>query len=529
MKKWYAICFLMCVQQLLFSQAKAVPFFAESDSVSLYSHAVIAYADRDEVSLRTMEKLDFHMYADAVLQKMPMPDTLQYAVIRFSLQNFQNKPLYLTAKEEVSYMQVYELRGGTFRLVGKTGYANRISEASIKYNERQVILHPMKNQPICYVVVLKKYKYMITIPEIIIESEDSYLKAFENRKSKPLSIYALFTVFITGFQFALLIFGIFRMYLLGFKKIYFFFSLQCLLFIVFYLNEIHVLVFEVDFLPFITNKMVYEALGDLFIVVFNFLIISFFDLNKKNFLYRFLVGITIFWVILFFVEALPFIGNILVIRVFRFILNTAAIVDFITLALVFSFALRHRQGFRRYLFVGILVAMISSFEVALPRFLNLIHLDPNWIKISDASYFLLQICDNINFCFFFISFILKEKEVLAEKQLLEAEHLQSVAEIKKLRSVTEKENIILKDKTKINLDTLLYIKADDHYLNVYTVEKKQHMVRGKLSEIMEELPSNFVKCHRSYIINKNYIRQIQSRFLVMSDNSEIPVSRGFKI
>lgn len=515
----------------LFSQQKSILFSAETDSISLYQNAQIAYTNQENLSLKFINQLDFKIFNQSTLKQYSIPDTLQYVVIKFSVLNTQDKNthLYLSAKKDIAYMQAYEFKDNRYQLIAKTGYANRVSDFSIKNNDRQLILSPEKNTISQYIVYLKKYKYILPIPEIELQSETKYLKGVEKKQSKPLSLYFLFTIFIAGFQFALLIFGIFKIYVLGFKRIYFFFSLQCLLFILFYLNEIHIIVFETRFLSFINNKMVYEALGDLFIVVFNFLIISFFDLDKKTFLYRFLVGITIFWVILFFVEALPFVNNPTVISIFRFILNTAAIVDFITLTCVFYFAYFHRNGYRKYLFIGVFIAMISSFEVALPRFLNLINLDPNWIKISDSSYLLLQICDNLNFCFFFISFIMREKEMSIEKEFLEKQHTKTVDELKNLKKIIEKENIILKDKTKINLDQLVYIKADDHYLNVHTIENKNHFVRGKLADIMEELPANFVKCHRSYIINKNYIKQSQSKFITMSDNSEIPISRNFKM
>jgi hypothetical protein len=369
----------------------------------------------------------------------------------------------------------------------------------------------------------------LVIPEIELLSETGYFKNIEEKQNSKFNFYHFFTNLIAGFQLALLLFGIFKIYLYGFKKIYVFFSLLCLLFILFYLNETHVLIFETSVFPNMTNKMVYEVLGDSFIVVFNFLIISFFDLDKKEFLYKFLVGISAFWVLLFFVEAIPFINHFVVIKTFRFILNIAAIIDFITLSFIFYYAYHHRNGFRRYIFIGILIMMISSFEIAFPRFLNLIQLNPNWIKVSDSSYLLLQICDNINFCFFFIAFIMREKEIAVEKEMLEVIHTNTIEENKTLRKIVEKEHILLKDKTKINLDQLMYIKVEDHYLNVHTSDGKSHLVRGKLGEIILELPHNFVKCHRSYIVNKNFIKNVQSKFLILNNLSEIPISRGFKV
>ena len=124
---------------------------------------------------------------------------------------------------------------------------------------------------------------------------------------------------------------------------------------------------------------------------------------------------------------------------------------------------------------------------------------------------------------------INKRKLAAENQYLETQHFKTVEELKTVKKLIEKESIILKDKTKVNLELLAFIKADDHYLSIHTIEKRKHFVRGKLSEIIEELPSNFIKCHRSYIINKNHIKQIQSKFIIMNDNSEIPVSRGFRM
>jgi len=124
---------------------------------------------------------------------------------------------------------------------------------------------------------------------------------------------------------------------------------------------------------------------------------------------------------------------------------------------------------------------------------------------------------------------IKKQKLHIEKMSLEVEHFKTSEELKNVKKLIEKESVILRDKTKVNLEQLAYIKADDHYLSIHTIEKKNHFVRGKLSDIIDELPSNFVKCHRSYIINKNHIKQIQSKLIIMNDNSEIPISRGFKI
>ena len=87
--------------------------------------------------------------------------------------------------------------------------------------------------------------------------------------------------------------------------------------------------------------------------------------------------------------------------------------------------------------------------------------------------------------------------------------------------------IILNNKSKVYLSSLKYIKSDGNYLEFFT-EKQKVLDRNKLKNLEEILPSNFVKIHRSYIINKNYIKATTSTSVIISLDVEIPLSRTFK-
>jgi hypothetical protein len=328
---------LLLVQTLVFSQNKTIEFSNDSDRISLYHNSQIAYSNVKEITPENVSNLHYKTFNSHFQKQSPVPDSSEYAVIRFSVHNNENEALkiYLTTKEDIAIAKVFEKKGTDYQFISGIGYANKVSEYPLYKNEHQLVLNLEKNATTQFLIHLKKYKYTLVIPEIELLSETGYFKNIEEKQNSKFNFYHFFTNLIAGFQLALLLFGIFKIYLYGFKKIYVFFSLLCLLFILFYLNETHVLIFETSVFPNMTNKMVYEVLGDSFIVVFNFLIISFFDLDKKEFLYKFLVGISAFWVLLFFVEAIPFINHFVVIKTFRFILNIAAIIDFITLSFIF--------------------------------------------------------------------------------------------------------------------------------------------------------------------------------------------------
>ncbi len=118
---------------------------------------------------------------------------------------------------------------------------------------------------------------------------------------------------------------------------------------------------------------------------------------------------------------------------------------------------------------------------------------------------------------------------LKEQKLgLEEEKVETIKQLEELKKIVKKDFIVLKDKTKVYVSELIYIKSDDHFLRVYTSDGKSNFVRGRLSQINEELPPNFKRTHRSYIVNENYIKQVLANWLILKDKTEIPISKSYK-
>lgn len=123
----------------------------------------------------------------------------------------------------------------------------------------------------------------------------------------------------------------------------------------------------------------------------------------------------------------------------------------------------------------------------------------------------------------------EKQEIQAEKEEIEEIHSKTVEELEKVKNIVTEGFILLKDKTKLYLNDLMYIKSEDHYLHAFSTDGTSHFVRGKLTQILSELPPNFVKCHRSYIVNANYIQSVQQGFLTLKNKEDIPTSRSFKL
>ncbi|MEC4005946.1 DNA-binding response regulator [Flavobacterium sp. SUN052] len=80
---------------------------------------------------------------------------------------------------------------------------------------------------------------------------------------------------------------------------------------------------------------------------------------------------------------------------------------------------------------------------------------------------------------------------------------------------------------KLMLDTILYIKSDSNYIDIYTTTKK-YSIRMSLDTFLNESKDpNFIRVHKSYIINKSKITKINTTTAFI-DLEEIPISRNLK-
>ena len=80
---------------------------------------------------------------------------------------------------------------------------------------------------------------------------------------------------------------------------------------------------------------------------------------------------------------------------------------------------------------------------------------------------------------------------------------------------------------RIQFGDIQFIKADNVYLEVNTVDKK-FLVRSPLKDYLEKLPQHkFYRAHKSYIVNVDHIDAINSKDILINNNL-IPISKEFK-
>ncbi|WP_457617620.1 LytR/AlgR family response regulator transcription factor [Lutibacter sp.] len=80
---------------------------------------------------------------------------------------------------------------------------------------------------------------------------------------------------------------------------------------------------------------------------------------------------------------------------------------------------------------------------------------------------------------------------------------------------------------KITVDEILFIQADDNYSRIFTT-KKNHILTSTLKKVNEKLPSfNFIRIHRSYIVNCQFINEIKEGFLHIGKH-KLPIGRSYQ-
>lgn len=136
-------------------------------------------------------------------------------------------------------------------------------------------------------------------------------------------------------------------------------------------------------------------------------------------------------------------------------------------------------------------------------------------------------------CFLFVQQALKlnREQKQITKLLLKLEQNHQINESQKI-TINSSGKIEL-----INSDQIAYCQAAGDYVELYLADKKQKLFSGNLKELETQLPDTFLRVHRSYLVNMDYIQSLSNKgskqqkspagggYLLLSGGFEVPVSR----
>lgn len=270
---------------------------------------------------------------------------------------------------------------------------------------------------------------------------------------------------------------------------------------------------------------------------------------KQSKFYRLLLsfGLSLF-IILFILHFKPLdIGNLLFdINLFAFSTGIISLIYFLLFYFVLvklfpSFFHPKKWTIGKQLFVIFIILFLISISLWICFYYFL----PNQL-FNNISYFkIIKLVLGISLIPLVLYFFIDEKYGRYKKSLIS----KKTNEASKALTIPKKEQVIEYDNVKIfaqnnkdfvefNVKNLLYIKSNSNYSSFFIIENdilKEVVLRTRLKTIENVFKANntVFRCHKSYIVNTNYITEITGNskgfYCHLDDFSvDIPVSRKFK-
>ena len=119
-----------------------------------------------------------------------------------------------------------------------------------------------------------------------------------------------------------------------------------------------------------------------------------------------------------------------------------------------------------------------------------------------------------------------EKLKLFDRNLSSKNILTMIKEVSKQQQTKQMTSITVKKGERlifIKLEAISHFEANEKYVSVYS-KNETHLSEQSLTQLAQKLPANFLRVHRSVIINTNFVAEVQkyfnSRFVVSLTNKE---------
>ena len=80
---------------------------------------------------------------------------------------------------------------------------------------------------------------------------------------------------------------------------------------------------------------------------------------------------------------------------------------------------------------------------------------------------------------------------------------------------------------KIEESDILYVNSDHVYLEIHTTAQKKYVVRKSMNAFMDELGPDFIRIHKSYIVNMRHVSKLSSSQVFVGEH-EFPVGKSYK-
>ncbi|MDJ1485829.1 LytTR family DNA-binding domain-containing protein [Cytophagaceae bacterium YF14B1] len=140
--------------------------------------------------------------------------------------------------------------------------------------------------------------------------------------------------------------------------------------------------------------------------------------------------------------------------------------------------------------------------------------------------FELDVCDYLLKPFRFDRFLKAVQKAYELYQLKnqEGNNLPGVSE-----PAPEQQIFIKSDKRfiQLNLKDIYYLEAYGNYIKIW-LEDRYHLTMRTMSSFEEQLPENdFIRVHKSFIVNKNHVAYLEGKMVILKNNKRIQVGKNY--
>ncbi|WP_299896542.1 LytTR family DNA-binding domain-containing protein [uncultured Aquimarina sp.] len=79
---------------------------------------------------------------------------------------------------------------------------------------------------------------------------------------------------------------------------------------------------------------------------------------------------------------------------------------------------------------------------------------------------------------------------------------------------------------KLDVDSIYYIEAYGNYIKIYT--DQMILTPVTLSDFLEKLSGDFVRTHKSFVVNFNKLKMIDGNQIILQNDSKLPISKSYR-
>ena len=77
----------------------------------------------------------------------------------------------------------------------------------------------------------------------------------------------------------------------------------------------------------------------------------------------------------------------------------------------------------------------------------------------------------------------------------------------------------------VPISKIKYLESRGHQVTIHTADEKL-LCYERLDKLMERLSRSFFQCHKSYLVNMDFIRRIEKNSVLLKNGEEIPISKA---